>query len=64
MTFGELPIGARFVMADSPKGQVKIKAGFQRWKWEGHDGFLPVAIGCRPDREVIPIDRLTKTEES
>jgi hypothetical protein len=57
MTFGELPIGARFVMADSPQGDVKVKTGFERWRWEGHTGFLPVAAGCRPDREVIEIKR-------
>lgn len=53
MTFGELPIGARFVMADSPGGVIKVKTGYGRWMWEGHEGFLPVSNGCRSDREVI-----------
>jgi hypothetical protein len=58
MTFGELPIGARFTFADSPRGDVKVKTGFGRWKWEGHAGFLPVAIGCRADREVVEIQEI------
>jgi anti-sigma factor ChrR (cupin superfamily) len=56
VTFGELPIGARFVMADSPKSDVKVKTGYQRWKWEGHRGYLMVAIGSRADREVIRLE--------
>jgi hypothetical protein len=42
-------------MADSPGGDVKVKTGFERWKWEGHRGFLPVAVGCRAEREVIQV---------
>jgi hypothetical protein len=56
MTFGQLPISARFVMADSPGGAIKVKTGYDRWKWEWHTGFVPVAIGCRADREVITVD--------
>jgi hypothetical protein len=55
-TFGQLPIGARFVMADSTGGAVKVKTGYGRWKWEGHRGFLPVAVGCRPEREVVQLE--------
>lgn len=52
MTFAELPIGARFVFADSPSGPLKIKTGFERWKWAEHDSVTPIIHGCRPDREV------------
>lgn len=57
MTFGELPVGTRFTFASSPVGDVKVKTGFNRWKWDNHFGFLPVANGCRADREVIPIEK-------
>lgn len=59
MTFGELPIGARFATESSP-GCAKIKTGFGRWKWADHVGFLPVANRYGPDRAVIQIRPTTE----
>ena len=55
MTFGELPIGARFVTVESPACP-KIKTGFEWWKWADHAGYLPVANRYGADREVIGIE--------